>query len=206
MDFTITERSCVCKFLPSENVKMHQRSQNRCGKTSVPQHTTMKLDDHPSYSRYLHILTVRFYWNSVARSVRRYVASCTVWQTQKLMRSKIAYVQPKPVPSRPMTHLIIDPVGQLSPSNENCCIFAHVCNSASFVYCQAIEKPHRRLTCKTIAKKCLYDADSAQFSVQIKDPNSCLTLSKVKFLTSGTLKVASVDLTLKKTSNHNSKH
>ncbi|KAK6303564.1 hypothetical protein J4Q44_G00260180 [Coregonus suidteri] len=82
---------------------------------------------HPGIGRTVHCLSTKYWWPMLARDVRVYVSSCSVCAQCKaprhLPRGKL---QPLPVPQRPWSHLSVDFVTDLPPSQGNTTILVVV--------------------------------------------------------------------------------
>ncbi|KAK6323383.1 hypothetical protein J4Q44_G00057220 [Coregonus suidteri] len=82
---------------------------------------------HPGIGRTVHCLSTKYWWPTLARDVRIYVSSCSVCAQCKaprhLPRGKL---QPLPIPQRPWSHLSVDFVTDLPPSQGNTTILVVV--------------------------------------------------------------------------------
>ena len=82
---------------------------------------------HPGIGRTVRCLSGKYWWPTVAKDVRVYVSSCSVCAQFKaprhLPRGKL---QPLPVPQRPWSHLSVDFVTDLPPSQGNTTILVVV--------------------------------------------------------------------------------
>ncbi|KAL0177165.1 hypothetical protein M9458_026059, partial [Cirrhinus mrigala] len=73
---------------------------------------------HPGIEATLHLLHNRFWWPTLRHNTIKFVQSCAVCNTTKTPRRPPAgLLQPLPVPQRPWSHLAIDFVTDLPPSN-----------------------------------------------------------------------------------------
>ncbi|KAI2644754.1 Transposon Tf2-6 polyprotein [Labeo rohita] len=73
---------------------------------------------HPGIEATLHLLHNRFWWPTLRHDTIKFVQSCAVCNTTKTPRRLPAgLLQPLPVPQRPWSHLAIDFVTDLPPSN-----------------------------------------------------------------------------------------
>jgi hypothetical protein len=81
---------------------------------------TLPSSGHPGVARTVGGLRVKYWWPTFARDVRFYVSSCSVCAQSKaprhLPRGKL---QPLPVPQRPWSHLSVDFLTDLPPSQGN---------------------------------------------------------------------------------------
>uniref|UniRef100_A0A673Z7X0 Gypsy retrotransposon integrase-like protein 1 n=1 Tax=Salmo trutta TaxID=8032 RepID=A0A673Z7X0_SALTR len=88
---------------------------------------TLPSSGHPGVERTVRGLKGRYWWPTLAEDVRRYVSSCSVCAQCKaprhLPRGKL---QPLPVPQRPWTHLSVDFLTDLPPSQGNTAILVVV--------------------------------------------------------------------------------
>uniref|UniRef100_A0A8C7P8U9 Gypsy retrotransposon integrase-like protein 1 n=1 Tax=Oncorhynchus mykiss TaxID=8022 RepID=A0A8C7P8U9_ONCMY len=82
---------------------------------------------HPGIGQTVRCLSGKYWWPTLAKDVRVYVSSCSVCTQCKapthLPRRKL---QPLPVPQRPWSHLSVDFVMDLSPSQGNTTILVVV--------------------------------------------------------------------------------
>uniref|UniRef100_A0A8C7WRQ0 Gypsy retrotransposon integrase-like protein 1 n=1 Tax=Oryzias sinensis TaxID=183150 RepID=A0A8C7WRQ0_9TELE len=82
---------------------------------------------HAGVHRTLNLLKRRFFWPSMEKDVRGYVAACTVCARSKTGNSPPAgFLQPLPVPGRPWSHIAMDFVTGLPPSQGNTVILTVV--------------------------------------------------------------------------------
>ncbi len=74
---------------------------------------------HPGISRTIRLLQNSFWWPAMAREVTAYVKSCQVCAQSKTPKElPSGLLQPLPIPQRPWSHLSIDFVTDLPPSNH----------------------------------------------------------------------------------------
>ena len=72
---------------------------------------------HPGSHRTCHLLTQRFWWPSLRKDAREFVRACpTCNQNKSSSRPPAGLLQPLPVPSRPWSHISLDFVTGLPPS------------------------------------------------------------------------------------------
>ena len=77
-----------------------------------------RLACHPGSTHTCHLLTQRFWWPSLRRDVREYVCACpTCNQSKSSNQPPSGLLQPLPVPSRPWSHVSLDFVTGLPPSD-----------------------------------------------------------------------------------------
>ncbi|KAJ8332896.1 hypothetical protein SKAU_G00417920 [Synaphobranchus kaupii] len=82
---------------------------------------------HPGFTRTLAVLKRRFWWNSMIPDTRRFVKACTTCARSKASHQAPAgLLQPLPVPSRPWSHIGVDFVTGLPPSEGNTTILTVV--------------------------------------------------------------------------------
>uniref|UniRef100_A0AAZ3QS83 Gypsy retrotransposon integrase-like protein 1 n=1 Tax=Oncorhynchus tshawytscha TaxID=74940 RepID=A0AAZ3QS83_ONCTS len=88
---------------------------------------TLPSSGHPGIKRTVQSLRGRYWWPTLAKDVRFYVSSCSVCAQSKaprhLARGKL---QPLPVPQRPWTHLSVDFLTDLPPSQGSTTILVVV--------------------------------------------------------------------------------
>ncbi|KAL0153009.1 hypothetical protein M9458_051679, partial [Cirrhinus mrigala] len=73
---------------------------------------------HPGIEATLHLLNNRYWWPTIRSDTINFIKSCTACNTAKVPRRLPAGLfQPLPVPQRPWSHLAIDFVTDLPPSN-----------------------------------------------------------------------------------------
>ncbi|KAI2665690.1 Transposon Tf2-9 polyprotein [Labeo rohita] len=79
-----------------------------------------KLACHPGVSRSTFLIRQRFWWPSMARDIRLFVLACSVCAVSKTSnRPSAGLLQPLLVPSRPYSHMSLDFVTGLPPSQGN---------------------------------------------------------------------------------------
>uniref|UniRef100_A0A3B3IH81 Gypsy retrotransposon integrase-like protein 1 n=1 Tax=Oryzias latipes TaxID=8090 RepID=A0A3B3IH81_ORYLA len=72
---------------------------------------------HGGVHRTINLLRRRFFWPSLEKDVREYVAACTICARSKNSNSPPSgLLQPLPIPSRPWSHIALDFVTGLPPS------------------------------------------------------------------------------------------
>ena len=93
-----------------------------------------RLACHPGSTRTCHLLTQRFWWPSLRRDVREYVRACpTCNQSKSSNQPPSGLLQPLPVPSRPWSHVSLDFVTGLPPSDGILTIVDRFSKMAHFV-------------------------------------------------------------------------
>lgn len=82
---------------------------------------------HPGVTRTIHLLSQRFWWPSLRTDVQDFVKACpTCSQNKTISRSPAGLLQPLPVPKRPWSHISMDFVTGLPPSEGNTVILTVV--------------------------------------------------------------------------------
>ncbi len=86
-----------------------------------------KVACHPGVSRTMFLIKQRFWWQSMARDIRLFVLACSVCATSKTSnRPPGGLLQPLSVPSRPWSHISLDFVTGLPPSQGNTAVLTVV--------------------------------------------------------------------------------
>uniref|UniRef100_A0A674MFK3 Gypsy retrotransposon integrase-like protein 1 n=1 Tax=Takifugu rubripes TaxID=31033 RepID=A0A674MFK3_TAKRU len=76
-----------------------------------------RLTCHPGVNRSLHFLRQRFWWPSMARDTKDYIAACPVCSRGKASHQPPAgLLQPLEIPRRPWSHIAVDFITGLPPS------------------------------------------------------------------------------------------
>ena len=79
-----------------------------------------KLTCHPRFHRTLQFLRQSFWWPSMHRDTRQFIAACSVCARGKASHQPPAgLLHPLPVPSRPWSHIALEFVTGLPPSEGN---------------------------------------------------------------------------------------
>ncbi len=114
---------------------LHRRAVHQVYST-FPEHNVP-----PSFTRHIHLwalatpgangtlslLKDRFWWPNMARDVRRFIQECSDCAISKSPRHlPSGKLLPLPVPTRPWSHLGVDFITDLPPSNGNTCILVIV--------------------------------------------------------------------------------
>lgn len=82
---------------------------------------------HPGVNETLSLLRERFWWPNMASDIRRYVNGCTDCAVSKNPRHlPSGKLHPLPVPNRLWSHLGVDFITDLPPSDNNTCILVIV--------------------------------------------------------------------------------
>ncbi|KAL0157145.1 hypothetical protein M9458_048391, partial [Cirrhinus mrigala] len=82
---------------------------------------------HPGIEATIHLLRNRFWWSSLRSDTTAFVKNCAVCNTSKTPRQLPAgLLQPLPVPNRPWSHLAVDFVTDLPPSQGHTVILSVV--------------------------------------------------------------------------------
>lgn len=75
---------------------------------------------HPGIQRTLSQVRRRFWWPSIEADVREYVAACSICARSKASHQPpVGQLHPLPIPHRPWSHIALDFVTGLPPSNGN---------------------------------------------------------------------------------------
>ncbi len=86
-----------------------------------------KVACHPGVSRTMFLIKQRFWWQSMARDICLFVLACSVCATSKTSnRPPAGLLQPLSVPSRPWSHISLDFVKGLPPSQGNTAVLTVV--------------------------------------------------------------------------------
>ncbi len=79
-----------------------------------------KVACHPGVSRTIFLVKQRFWWQSMARDIQLFALACSVCAISKTSnRPPAGLLQPLSVPSRPWSHISLDFVTGLPPSQGN---------------------------------------------------------------------------------------
>lgn len=82
---------------------------------------------HPGIGRTLRLLSQRFWWPSLEKDIREFCMAChTCCQNKSSNRPPAGLLQPLPVPMRPWSHISLDFVTGLPPSDGNTVILTIV--------------------------------------------------------------------------------
>lgn len=86
-----------------------------------------KVACHPGIHRTLSLLQQRFWWPSMASDTREFVSACSVCARSKTShRAPAGLLRPLPIPHRPWSHIAVDFVTGLPPSEGNTAILTIV--------------------------------------------------------------------------------
>ncbi|KAI2654015.1 Transposon Tf2-9 polyprotein [Labeo rohita] len=107
---------------------------------------------HPGVSRTAHLVKQRFWWPLMARDVRSFVLACSVCATGKTSnRPPDGLLQPLPIPSRPWSHIALDFVTALPPSQGNTVVLTVVDRFSKVVHFIPLPKlPSAKETALTV--------------------------------------------------------
>uniref|UniRef100_A0A3P9M115 Gypsy retrotransposon integrase-like protein 1 n=1 Tax=Oryzias latipes TaxID=8090 RepID=A0A3P9M115_ORYLA len=79
---------------------------------------TSRIACHGGVYRTIRLIKRRFFWPSLERDVKEYIAACTTCARSKTSnRPPSGLLQPLPVPSRPWSHIAVDFITGLPPSH-----------------------------------------------------------------------------------------
>ena len=94
-----------------------------------------RLTCHPGANRTLSFLQQMFWWPNMARDTREFVAACSVCARGKSTHKPPAgLLRPLPIPSRPWSHIAVDFVTGLPPSQGNTVILTVVDRFSKMVH------------------------------------------------------------------------
>ncbi|KAI3360881.1 hypothetical protein L3Q82_012889, partial [Scortum barcoo] len=80
---------------------------------------TSKFSCHPGIRRTLFLLQQRFWWPRMAQDTQEYINACSVCARGKSShRAPAGFLKPLPIPHRPWSHIAVDFVSGLPPSQE----------------------------------------------------------------------------------------
>lgn len=110
------------------------------------------LSCHPGVSRTLSLITQRFWWPSLREDTRDFVSACPVCARNKVSRSPpMGLLRPLPVPHRPWSHVSMDFVTGLPPSQGKTVILTVVDRFSKMAHFIALPKlPSARETAETV--------------------------------------------------------
>ncbi|KAK7907036.1 hypothetical protein WMY93_015648 [Mugilogobius chulae] len=78
-----------------------------------------KIACHPGFHRTLSFIQQRFWWPSMNSDTREYVSACSVCARNKSShRAPAGFLRPLPIPQRPWSHIAVDFVTGLPPSED----------------------------------------------------------------------------------------
>ena len=102
---------------------------------------TSQLACHPGVHRTFTFIARRFWWPTMRRDVKEFVMACTVCARSKASHQAPAgLLQPLPIPSRPWSHVALDFVSGLPPSQGNTVILTVVDRFSKGVHLVALPK------------------------------------------------------------------
>ncbi|KAI3376076.1 hypothetical protein L3Q82_016603 [Scortum barcoo] len=88
---------------------------------------TSKFSCHPGIRRTLFLLQQRFWWPRMAQDTQEYINACSVCARGKSShRAPAGFLKPLPIPHRPWSHIAVDFVSGLPPSQGNTVILTVV--------------------------------------------------------------------------------
>ncbi|KAI3357652.1 hypothetical protein L3Q82_016070 [Scortum barcoo] len=88
---------------------------------------TSKFSCHPGIRRTLFLLQQRFWWPRMAQDTQEYINVCSVCARGKSShRAPAGFLKPLPIPHRPWSHIAVDFVSGLPPSQGNTVILTVV--------------------------------------------------------------------------------
>lgn len=90
---------------------------------------------HPGFHRTLSLLQQRFWWPSMSTDTKEYVSACSVCARSKVShRAPAGLLRPLPVPHRPWSHIAVDFITGLPPSEGNTTILTIVDRFSKMVH------------------------------------------------------------------------
>ena len=96
---------------------------------------------HPGVHRTLALLQQRFWWPSMSADTREFVAACSVCARNKSShRAPAGLLRPLPIPHRPWSHIAVDFVTGLPPSDGNTTILTIVDRFSKAVHFVSLPK------------------------------------------------------------------
>uniref|UniRef100_A0A3P9IU91 Gypsy retrotransposon integrase-like protein 1 n=1 Tax=Oryzias latipes TaxID=8090 RepID=A0A3P9IU91_ORYLA len=96
---------------------------------------TSRIACHGGVARTLHLIRRRFFWPSMDKDVREYIAACSTCARSKTSNSPPSgLLQPLPTPNRPWSHISIDFVMGLPMSQGNSVILTVIDRFSKFVH------------------------------------------------------------------------
>ncbi|XP_056132867.1 uncharacterized protein LOC130109929 [Lampris incognitus] len=102
---------------------------------------TSQLACHPGVHRTFTFIARRFWWPTMRRDVKEFVMACTICARSKASHQAPAgLLQPLPIPSRPWSHVALDFVSGLPPSQGNTVILTVVDRFSKGVHLVALPK------------------------------------------------------------------
>ncbi|XP_037833528.1 uncharacterized protein LOC112450623 isoform X3 [Kryptolebias marmoratus] len=100
-----------------------------------------KLFCHPGISKTLAVLRSQFWWRTMTRDVREFIAACPQCAQAKVPRHRPAgLLRPLPIPSRPWSHVSMDFITGLPPSAGNSVILTIVDRFSKMVHLVPLKK------------------------------------------------------------------
>ena len=81
---------------------------------------TSRFTCHPGTFRTLQVLRQRFWWPTMEKDTREFIAACSICARNKTSnQSSSGFLHPLPIPKRPWSHIAVDFITGLPPSNGN---------------------------------------------------------------------------------------
>ncbi len=129
---------------------------------------------HPGVNRTSFLVRQRFWWNSMARDIREFVLACSVCARGKTSnRPPEGLLQPLSVPSRPWSHIALDFVTALPPSQGNTVVLTVVDRFSKAAHFIPLPKlPSAKETAVTIVDHVFRIHGLPMDVVSDRDPNS----------------------------------
>ena len=102
---------------------------------------TNRIACHPGIRKTLFIAQQRFWWPKIVKDVHDYVNACSVCASNKVSHQRPAgELRPLPIPRRPWSHISMDFVTGLPPSNGNTVVLTVVDRLSKMVHFIALPK------------------------------------------------------------------
>ena len=100
-----------------------------------------RINCHPGRNRTIEVLRRHFWWPSMEVDARGYVAACSVCARNKTSnRPSSGLLRPLPIPQRPWSHIAVDFVTGLPPSEGKTVIFTIIDRFSKAAHCIALPK------------------------------------------------------------------
>ncbi|XP_077961190.1 uncharacterized protein LOC144410185 [Gasterosteus aculeatus] len=114
-----------------------------------------RLTCHPGVARTMAFLRRRFWWPTMADDTKGYVAACQVCAQNKVSnRPSVGFLRPLPIPRRPWSHLALDFVTGLPPSEGNTVVLTVVDRFSKYAHFVPLPKlPSAKETASILVKE-----------------------------------------------------
>ncbi|KAK2898059.1 hypothetical protein Q8A73_014439 [Channa argus] len=113
------------------------------------------LSFHPGFSRTCFVVRQRLWWPTLSRDIKEYVAACPICACFKTSRQRPSgLLRPLPVPKRPWSHIFLDFVTGLPPSQGNTTILTVVDRFSKMAHFIPLSKlPSAKETAKVMVQQ-----------------------------------------------------